>query len=494
MIKRLIQRISSPEDGQGLVLFAAGLVAMMGFVALSVDVGRFVWARTAIQAGVDAAALAGAQSLPDGAGQAQSYATQYWEKNATFITQQGENVQFTPNVVDNRTLEVRGEADIPTFFAKVLGLDSWHVSASGKAELSVLDIAVILDTSGSMCYDTFIHSESQENVLMSPGASGKMPKLTEAISSSGGDTITIKLDDVSIFAETNASKNNANFGYNSSTTYEDRNISSRNGIIAIHSTTNGTGTYELFDIQSVNKSKNEMSVKRAQKNNYTGVTTSKISHPVNAEVWANRVGCDTAARNGDDGPFTPYDPTISAAKYFTGLFNSTYDQIGLGRYSTNGAKSLDLTSSFSNVRTKIDNLDIPAGNTNIAHGLAVGRNIVNGTNSRNNSIKIVVLLTDGIANQYCGNSSYAWSNYNGSCSSNSNNVSTAVSHAKSVADLIGGEGTIIYTIGLGHDVDGAFLADIAARGHGEYYASPTTAQLDEAFRKIAEQTHIRLAQ
>lgn len=494
MFKRLIQRISSPEDGQGLVLFAAGLVAMMGFVALSVDVGRIMWARTSIQAGVDAAALAGAQSLPDGNGPAQSYATEYWEKNATFITAQGNNVRFTPNVVDNRTLEVKGEADIPTFFAKFVGLDSWHVSASGKAELSVLDIAVILDTSGSMCYDTFIHSETAENVLMSPGASGKMPKLVEKINSGGNDTITIKLDDVSIFADTSSSRNDTNFGYNSSTTYEDRTISSRNGIIAIHSTTNGTGTYELFDIQSINKTKNEMSVKRAQKNNFTGQNTAKIEHPTGAEVWANRVGCDTAARNGTNGPFTPYDPTISAAKYFTGLFNSQYDQIGLGRYSTNGSKSLDLSSNFGTVKSKIDSLAIPAGNTNIAHGLAVGRNIVNGANSRTNSIKIVVLLTDGIANQYCGSNSFSWSDYNGGCSSNSNNVSRAVSHAKSVADLIGAEGTIIYTIGLGHDLDAAFLADIAARGNGAYYASPTTAQLDEAFRKIAEQTHIRLAQ
>jgi Mg-chelatase subunit ChlD len=433
--------------------------------------------------------------MPNGTTEAESYATTYWQNNNDFIQRHGENVDFDVTFPDgNRAVKVEATADVPTWFLRFVGVDKWHVGASGRAESQVLDIAVILDTSGSMCFDTFIQSESTNTILMSPGPAAKLPKLKKAIPAGGGDEITIELDDVSIFNSTSSSANNANFGYNSTTRYYQRSIASRTGIIAIHSNTGGTGSYELFDIQSINSAENKMTVRRAQKNNFTGASTSKIAHPVDAEVWANRNGCDVAARNGADGPFLPYDPTINAAQYFVGLFNSTYDQIGVGYYSWNGSKTLDLSSDLSTVKSRIDAVAFPDGNTNIAHGLATGRKIVNGTNSRPNSIKIVVLLTDGIANQYCSSSTFDWNNYKDGCSSNSNNVSTGVSHAKKVADLIGGDGTIIYTIGLGHDVDGTFLADIATRGKGKYYASPTTAQLDEAFRKIAEETHIALTQ
>ena len=41
------------ERGQTLPLFAAGLIGLIGLVALSIDVGRLVWARTQMQAAVD---------------------------------------------------------------------------------------------------------------------------------------------------------------------------------------------------------------------------------------------------------------------------------------------------------------------------------------------------------------------------------------------------------------------------------------------------------
>lgn len=52
------------ERGQVLPLFALGLVAMIGLVALSIDVGRVVHTRTDLQKTADAAAFAAAQDLP----------------------------------------------------------------------------------------------------------------------------------------------------------------------------------------------------------------------------------------------------------------------------------------------------------------------------------------------------------------------------------------------------------------------------------------------
>lgn len=53
------------EDGVILVLWVVSLTAMLGFVALALDLGNDVQAATNIQNVADAAAIAGASQLPD---------------------------------------------------------------------------------------------------------------------------------------------------------------------------------------------------------------------------------------------------------------------------------------------------------------------------------------------------------------------------------------------------------------------------------------------
>ena len=184
---------------------------------------------------------------------------------------------------------------------------------------------------------------------------------------------------------------------------------------------------------------------------------------------------------------------VDDAQHFTTLFSTDYDKIGLASYSSQASHNEALTSSFSTVRNEMDGLS-PNGGTNIAHGLALGRQILDGAGKRANAVRVIVLLTDGVANTYCGSSSYgSGSAYNGtSCSGPNSSVSTAVTHARNEADRAANGDIIIFTIGLGYAVDGAFLEDIADRGDGTYYFAPTAAQLDEAFESIAEQTHIAL--
>ena len=139
----------SSEHGQALVLFALFLFIFLGFCGLSIDVGRYVWARTQMQAAVDAAALAGAQSMPDIA-QTSAKATEYWDYNNDFIQANGTNIAFSVTYPPgNKTVRVTGDADVSTWFAKFFGVPQWHVSAFGDAESQVLDIAIVLDVSGS---------------------------------------------------------------------------------------------------------------------------------------------------------------------------------------------------------------------------------------------------------------------------------------------------------------------------------------------------------
>jgi len=63
------------ERGQFLVLFVLALVVMLGFVALTIDVGLAFQERRNAQNGADAAALAAAEDLRDGKGTAVAVAT-----------------------------------------------------------------------------------------------------------------------------------------------------------------------------------------------------------------------------------------------------------------------------------------------------------------------------------------------------------------------------------------------------------------------------------
>jgi hypothetical protein len=115
--------------GQAYVLTILFLVVLLGMAAAVLDVGSWYRAQRALQATVDAAALAGAQKLPESTGQASALATEYAAKNGGgSIT-----VSFSSDVVANDTISVEGTRPAPGFFAKVFGVDAVTVKAHAKA-------------------------------------------------------------------------------------------------------------------------------------------------------------------------------------------------------------------------------------------------------------------------------------------------------------------------------------------------------------------------
>jgi Flp pilus assembly protein TadG len=63
-VSRLRHRVQS-EDGQALVLIVLCLLVLLGFCAVTLDFGHAYLAQRRLQSAADAAALAGAQELPD---------------------------------------------------------------------------------------------------------------------------------------------------------------------------------------------------------------------------------------------------------------------------------------------------------------------------------------------------------------------------------------------------------------------------------------------
>ena len=92
-MRTILSRTHNNQAGQALPLFGLAVFVLLGFVAMSIDVGRYVWARTSMQAGVDAAAIAAAQDMPI-LSDAEATAASYWVDNSSFIQSQGENVSF----------------------------------------------------------------------------------------------------------------------------------------------------------------------------------------------------------------------------------------------------------------------------------------------------------------------------------------------------------------------------------------------------------------
>jgi Putative Flp pilus-assembly TadE/G-like len=115
--------------GQAFVLTIMFLLVLMGMATAVLDVGSWYRAHRALQATVDAAALAGAQALPGDSGEASALANLYATKNGGGSM----TITFSAGVVPDDTINVEGTRPAPGFFAKVFGVDSITVRTHAKA-------------------------------------------------------------------------------------------------------------------------------------------------------------------------------------------------------------------------------------------------------------------------------------------------------------------------------------------------------------------------
>jgi len=124
------------RNGQVLVIFAGGIVALIGIVAVVVDVSWY-WANTLrVQRAADAAALAGAPYLPGNPPSAYNFADVEATKNGYTS---GSGVTVTPiqdslnGGSDPRQLDVTVSAPVQTFFMRIFGLNTIQATRTAKA-------------------------------------------------------------------------------------------------------------------------------------------------------------------------------------------------------------------------------------------------------------------------------------------------------------------------------------------------------------------------
>jgi uncharacterized membrane protein len=169
---RLFGRLRRNRRGSVALMTGGAIVALMGVAALAVDIGNAVSAKRQLQASTDAAALAGARNIGsanDPVAAAISYSAKSGQQNARGnltgvtanatlknLTATGVHAVGTPPA---NAIQVTQQATVPTYFARVLGINSVTISATATASAkggksTPIDAMVILDTTASMSSTT----------------------------------------------------------------------------------------------------------------------------------------------------------------------------------------------------------------------------------------------------------------------------------------------------------------------------------------------------
>jgi Flp pilus assembly protein TadG len=117
------------EQGQSTVITLVFLVVLLGMAALVLDVGSWYRAKRDRQSTADAAALAGAQALPDTAN-ATTLAQQYASKNGGIGSG---TVTFSSQLRTNDTITVKASKPAAGVFSKLFGVGSVTTGATATA-------------------------------------------------------------------------------------------------------------------------------------------------------------------------------------------------------------------------------------------------------------------------------------------------------------------------------------------------------------------------
>ena len=132
--------VKHSERGQAFVVTVLMIATLLGLTALVLDVGSWFRAHRQLQATADAAALAGAQALPDVPGDASSLANDYAARNTSNL--QAVNVSVSQTYVANDTIRVHVSKPAEGFFSKVFGIDSVNEGASATARTAGMQSAL----------------------------------------------------------------------------------------------------------------------------------------------------------------------------------------------------------------------------------------------------------------------------------------------------------------------------------------------------------------
>ncbi|MCA9155541.1 MAG: VWA domain-containing protein [Planctomycetales bacterium] len=530
------------------------MVFMVGMLAFAIDLGYICTVDAQLDRAVDAAAIAGAGALIEGTAAAQDRAVEYLVRNpvggtimmqdesqlealkAEFLARYGEDLDVTWGHWDSdtRTMEVSDQlpsaltvsltySNMPLFFGKMLGTDSYNVTSQATAIYQPRDIMLVLDFSASMNDDselTAISTVGQETVeaslyqmwldLDSP-TYGNMSFTPEWVTIPGNSLsfdVTWKLTEVDVSAAQNMQQVRLYFDNGSTQSF---NISSKSG------TWKGTGSKSGRRIDKVRvKIGGQYETVDFYNNSHVrrGLELDGVDYPSQGD-WDDYI--EYARSSSSSMPW--YDSAVYSAGYrgkfgFLTLVNHwnknkpAYDQtpilwkvsaqpvtavknavdvfmdyirlvdvddrVGLSVYNSSSGMGeleseltldLDFVSDAARHRQAGHYHDY----TNIAAGMQKAREEFE-ANGRVGARKMMVLMTDGNAN---------WTPYGYNTNAARNNV---YDEAELCAELK----IPIVTISLGAGADVALMEDVAEITDGLHFNIPGGCTVDEYSEELME--------
>jgi uncharacterized membrane protein len=150
---------------------------------------------------------------------------------------------------------------------------------------------------------------------------------------------------------------------------------------------------------------------------------------------------------------------VAAANKFV-QFSGNWQQVGLVSFSTTSTLDIPLAPIEKNQKTKLfsalEAISV-GGSTSMGAGLSSALNSLK-KNGRNGAAWVIIILSDGMEN--------------------------TIPYVKDIMQDLINYNVLIFSIGLGSDVDSALLSNLAWTTGGRYYFSPTGSQLQEIYHSI----------
>src|SRR5208283_2267512 len=163
MLKNKSEHNNQGRKGVALILSTFAILMIGGLIGLAIDGGIAFFLKARLSQAMDAASLAGANSLARGVNNAAQTANAQATAQNFFYANFPNNfwgcTVNTPTVtvtlgtganVNVRYVQVTGSVTTPLYFLRVLGLTSASLSSTATAQRRDVNLMVVLDRSGSM--------------------------------------------------------------------------------------------------------------------------------------------------------------------------------------------------------------------------------------------------------------------------------------------------------------------------------------------------------
>ena len=132
-MRKILKGLYRKEEGQILIFTGIIMAVLMGFSAITIDVGMMAIEKSKLQNVADAVALAGAQELPDTI-KAKKLAMDYAKANG--LTESQITIT-TPFNGDNKKMKVVTNRTVSHTMAKMIGIKETNMKAAAVAETIV---------------------------------------------------------------------------------------------------------------------------------------------------------------------------------------------------------------------------------------------------------------------------------------------------------------------------------------------------------------------